>query len=195
MINNNSSAEEALIEAINKQTKILQTLTRPYVIVDVFPKRVINMLYFRVRNTGKTPAFKIFVAPTDEIPFRKGNSSDILFFQNPITALGPGDEISFFYNSAIELFSKVNPILKFSVEVKYQDIEEQHYSNIFNINIEMLKGLSLDLVVNDRIERTLEQIQKEIEKISRSVDRFVQYQEEKDIKKKQPKKTVIKASK
>ena len=94
----------------------------------------------------------------------------------------------------IELFAKENPTLKFSVEVKYQDVEEQNYSHIFNINIEMLKGLSLDIAETDRIERSLEQIQRETEKLSRSVERFVQYQYEKDIKEKQQKKRSTKAS-
>jgi len=85
-----------IFAGLSNQVNLFEKLVRPYVIVDVYPKRSINMLYFRIRNVGKIPAYQITVAPKEEIPFRKQSSSDLLIFQNPISAIGPGEEISFF---------------------------------------------------------------------------------------------------
>lgn len=167
--------------AIN-QTSLTEKLVRPYVILDVYPKRSINMLYFRIRNVGKTPAYQIAVTPKEVIPFRKQSSSDLPIFQNPISALGPGEELSFFYESAIELFSRENPILKFYISAEYYDSTKHRYHDNFYLNLEIFKGLSLDMPASDRLVKELERIQRDIEKISRSVDRIAQYELQKEWK-------------
>ena len=170
-----------IFEALNNQTKSLEQMIRPYVIVDIYPKRSINMLYFRIRNVGQSPAYKISIIPETDIPFRKRHSSDLPIFQNPISAIGPGEELSFFYESAIELFSKEDPVLEFSVCAEYCDTSKKKYHDDFFINLGIFKGLSLDMPASDRLVSELERIQRELEKLSRSVDRIVQNELSKDL--------------
>ena len=61
--------QESVAETLKKQTQLLDKLVRPYVIADVYPRRPVNMLYFRIRNVGRTPAYNIRVNVNPPIQF------------------------------------------------------------------------------------------------------------------------------
>src|SRR3990172_9386295 len=113
--------EQVLHDILLKQTEVLARLTRPYVIVDIYPRRSVNTLYFRIRNTGLTPAFNIRTKIHPPIPLRQRLSSELNIFSRPVGVLGPKEELSFFFDSAIELFSRENPIFQFDVGLEYSD--------------------------------------------------------------------------
>ena len=175
--------EKKIVAALEKQTKALELMLRPFVIVDVFPRRSINMLYFRVRNVGQTPAYNIKVRPTKDIPFRKKKSSELEFFKNKIGVLGPKEEISFLYDSAIELFNRENSILEFDVSVSYVDEEKISYKNAISINIEMFKDLAFELPPMSLLASDIERLRSETERIARSIDRIEQRQMRENSKK------------
>ena len=129
--------QERLIQAINKQTEALEKLARPYVIVDVYPRHSVNVLYFRVRNVGYTPAYNIRVRMDPPVPFRQRMSSDLNFFKQAVGALGPSEEISFFFDSAIELFERENPVLQFEVTLEYSDLDKVAYNETISINLSL----------------------------------------------------------
>jgi len=165
-------AQKLILNLLAKQTEILERIARPYVIVDVYPRRYVNMLYFRVRNVGQTPAFNIRMTPEPPIPIVGRLSSELNIFQQPIGVLGKEEEISFFFNSAIELLSKEDATLQFEVRLEYTDSNGSLYKQLLPVNDDLLRNLSLELPAADRILEKLERIQKEIERIARYADRL-----------------------
>jgi len=165
-------AQKLILNLLAKQTEILERIARPYVIVDVYPRRYVNMLYFRVRNVGQTPAFNIRMTPEPPIPIVGRLSSELNIFQQPIGVLGKEEEISFFFNSAIELLSKEDATLQFEVRLEYTDSNGSLYKQVLPVNVDLLRNLSLELPAADRILEKLERIQKEIERIARYADRL-----------------------
>ncbi len=159
--------ETQLLEAIERQTESLKRFTRPQVIADVFPRHFVNALYFRIRNVGNVPAYKIRVTIDPPVHFRKRISSKLGFFNSPIPALGPREEIAFFLESAVELFNQQNPVLEFKTHVDYTDAEQNAYEQTFSIDLELLKGLALEMPITDKILDELDNIRREIEKIAR----------------------------
>jgi hypothetical protein len=160
-------SESKLLEAIERQTESLRRLTRPHIITDVFPRHFVNALYFRIRNVGNTSAYGIRVTITPPINFRNHISSELGIFRSPIPALGPREEIVFFLNSAVELFNQKDAILAFKTLVNYTDVEQHQYEETFPIDIELLKGLALEMPIGDRILDELSDLRREIEKIAR----------------------------
>lgn len=163
-------AQKLIMNLLARQTEILERIARPYVIVDVYPRRYVNMLYFRVRNMGQTPAFNIRMTPDPPIPIVGRLSSELNIFQQPIGVLGKEEEISFFFNSAVELLSKEDATLQFEVKLEYADSNGNLYKQVLPVNVDLLRNLSLELPATDRILEKLERIQKEIERIARYVD-------------------------
>ena len=165
--------EQVLHDILLKQTEVLARLTRPYVIVDIYPRRSVNTLYFRIRNTGLTPAFNIRTKIDPPIPLRQRLSSELNIFSRPVGVLGPKEELSFFFDSAIELFSRENPIFQFDVGLEYSDADNATYQQTIHIDIELLKNLAIELPATDKIADELGRIQKELEKLARYTDRLL----------------------
>lgn len=165
---------EALNELIRQQTEALEKWIRPHVIVDVYPRWFVNMLYFRVRNVGQTPAYNIRVTIDPPIPIRHRTSSDLNLFQHPISVIGPHEEISFFFDSAIELFRREDAVLQFDVKLEYMGPDGEEYENLIAVNIDLLRDLSIELPADDKIVERLERLQKEVETVARYVDRLHQ---------------------
>ena len=162
--------QEDLLEMLRKQTQALDKLARPYVITDVYPRRSVNMLYFRIRNVGLTPAFNVQAHIQPPIPFGRRMSSDLNIFDRPIGVLGPREEISFFFDSAIELFRKEDSILSFEVQIYYTDVGETPYEQAIRIDIDLLKHLSIELPASDRVLDELELIKRHLQEIARYVE-------------------------
>jgi len=66
--------------------------------------------------------------------------------------------------------------------VEYYDTDRHRYGDDFVINLELFKGLSLDMPASDRMLKELERIQRDVEKLSRTVDRIVQHELSKEWK-------------
>ena len=163
---------QALTELVTRQTEALEGWIRPHIIVDVYPRWLVNMLYFRVRNVGQTPACSIRMTIDPAIPIRQRKSSDLNVFQQPISVLGPHEEISFFFDSAIELLRKEDAVLQFDVKLEYLGPNGKEYESVMPVNIDSLRDLSIELPAADRLVERLERLQKEIERIARYVDRL-----------------------
>ncbi len=159
--------ELTLAEALERQTHLLNRLARPYVIADVYPRFSVNVLYFRIRNVGQTPAYDIRPIIDPPIPFRKASSSDLDIFKGAIGVLGPQEQISFFYDSAVDLFSKQDTPLQFHVNVRYVDSDKIAYDERFSIDVNLLRGLALEMPVADKVFDELQSIRKEIETIAK----------------------------
>lgn len=171
---------ERCFEAIEKLTEALTDITRPYVIVDVYPRRSVNMLYFRIRNVGYTPAFNISAKIDPPIPFRKRSSAELSIFSRAIGTIAPKEEISFFFDSAVELLNREKPLLQFDVLLEYSDTHDVFYRQTIHIDIEVLKNLSLELPALDKVTGELEQIHKDLEKIARYTEHLLQEEMMKD---------------
>jgi hypothetical protein len=161
-----------IVDLLTRQTKILEQLARPYVIVDLYPRRYVNMLYFRVRNVGQTPAFNIRMIAEPPISIMGRLSSELNIFQKPIGVLGKGEEISFFFGSAVELMSEEEPTLQFEVKLEYVDSDGNQYKQVLPVSIDLLRNLSLELPAADKMLEQLERIKRETEKIARYADRL-----------------------
>ncbi|MFW6116261.1 MAG: hypothetical protein ACOC6F_00905 [bacterium] len=172
--NDNSSADQfgGIVDLLTRQTESLEQMARPYVIVDVYPRRYVNMLYFRIRNVGQTPAFDVCVRPTETVSIAGHSSSELNIFQQTITALGRGDEISFFVGSAVELFDEDEPASEFAVDVQYEDSKGRAYEDRQLVDTRLLRDLALELPAADEMLRKLERTRKEIEKIARYTERL-----------------------
>ena len=159
--------QECISEALHKQVDLLGKLVRPYVIADVYPRRSVNMLYFRIRNVGRTPAYDIRVDVNPPIRFRGRSSSELNIFARSIGVLGPGEEISIFFNSALELFNTDDSILQFEIELEYADSDETRYTTTISIDIDLLRGLAVELPATDKILDELDRIHGKIGEIAR----------------------------
>ena len=158
-----------IFKAINNLTATTDRSIRPYIIVDILPRRSINMLFFRIKNVGKTPAYQITVTPETELVFGKKKTTDLLIFNYPISAIGPGEEISFYYDNAIELFARDNVQFDFPVKVKYADITQRYFEEKMVINTEIYKGLSIDLSPEEIALKEIQRIQYSIEKLYQTI--------------------------
>jgi hypothetical protein len=168
-----STSLQALIaDSLARQTEILERMVRPYVVVDVRPRRYVNALYFRVRNVGQTPAFQIRVTPDKAVPIGRGSSSELNIFNEPISVLGTGDEISFFFGSAADLLGEEESILQFDVELRYADSNGKSYEEKISVDIDLLRGLAFELPAIDEILTKLDQTRREISKIARYAQRL-----------------------
>jgi hypothetical protein len=164
------SSSEALKELMRQQIEMLGKWIRPYVIVDVYPRWFVNSLYFRVRNVGQTPAYHVRMTIDPPIPIRNRMSSDLRIFQQPISVLGPNEEMSFFFDSAIELLGEEGAVLQFDVKLQYAGSDSREYERIMPVNIDLLRGLAIELPATDKIIEKLERLEKEIERIARYTD-------------------------
>ena len=170
--NSSTTHREPVIDLLTRQAEALEQMSRPYVIVDVHPRRYVNMLYFRIRNVGQTPAFNVHVRPRETVSIVDHSSSDLNIFQQPIAALGRGDGISFFMGSALELFNEAEPALEFEVDVQYEDSSGTLYEDKQLVNVGLLRDLAIELPVVDEMLQKLERTRKEIEKIGRYTERL-----------------------
>lgn len=157
----------SLLEILERQTRTLEQLARPYVIADVYPRWHVNMLYFRVRNVGQTPAFDIRVSLDPPVDFPAGSSAELNIFRQPISALGKGEEISFFFNSAIELFNNEDIPRRFEVALQYRDMQGTQYRELLVLDVDLWRHLALELPASDKLLNDLARIQSELEKLAR----------------------------
>jgi hypothetical protein len=125
-----------------------------------------------LRNTGTTPAYNINLGIEPSITIRNKISSELNIFRKPIPVLGAKEEISFFFDSAIELFNKENHLTEFSVHLKYHNNENENYEETISIDIELFKDLALELPASDKLIEILDKTQKDLEKISRYIERL-----------------------
>lgn len=137
--------------------RTLTSLERPIVIVDVFPQRRLNLLYFRIRNVGVTPAYGVRIAPSAPFMIRSQSSSDLNIFNRPVPVIAAGDAISFLFDTAAELSSRIEEYQPIRFKVEYEDIAGGNYKDTATIDITLLKGLEL-LTPSD--ERTLDKLAK-----------------------------------
>lgn len=170
--NSDTAHREPVVDLLTRQAEALEQMARPYVIVDVHPRRYVNMLYFRIRNVGQTPAFNVQVRPRETVSIVGHSSSDLNIFQQPIAALGRDDGISFFMGSALELFDEDEPALEFEVDVQYEDSRGTLYEDRQPVNVGLLRDLAIELPAADEMLRKLERTRKEIEKIGRYTERL-----------------------
>jgi hypothetical protein len=168
-----TSSQEHIVDLLNRQIEILQRIARPYVVVDIYPRRYVNSLYFRIRNVGQTPAFQVQVKPDKTIPIGRESSSELSIFEKPIGVLGEGDEISFFFGSALELFrEEEETAIEFDVELSYVDSTGRTYEEKISVDLDLLRGLAVELPAIDKLVDKLERTRKEISKIARYAERL-----------------------
>ena len=86
-----------------------------------------------------------------------------------IPVMGPGDSISFFYDSAIELLQEGKDTA-FSGRVSYHDTSGSQYENEFRFDVEMFRNLAL--VSEGQFEHDLksemERLRRDVEEISQA---------------------------
>ena len=165
------ASDHQVVDLLQEQVRLFRAWMQPNVIVDVYPRRAVNMLYFRIRNVGHTPAFNIRVTVDPDILLGTDErSSELNIFNQAISVLGPRDEISFFFDSALELFDKPEAVTEFKATTVYHDADGVEYKRQFQLNLNLLKGLAIELPASDKVLDQLERIHREVEKIARYAD-------------------------
>ncbi len=168
--NNQKPADQTfaeLVATLSKQMTALEHWLRPYVIVDLIPRHSVNFLYFRIRNVGQVPAYQIHLSVDPPISILDREALELNLFKRGISVLAPQDELSFFFNSALELFNDSETILQFRVTVNYAGPGGKNYVDEFMLDAELLQGLAVELPPFDKIVEQLERIKKEIEPLAR----------------------------
>lgn len=160
-------------DLIRQQLDVLERSVRPYILVDVYPRFFVNALYFRIRNVGQTPAYNIRLTVDPPVEMRGTSSNDLPIFCRPIPALGPAEEISFFFNTATALFAK-DSVRQFTVTVSYEDEVQREYERALGIDLDLLRGLAIEMPSAGEIRRTLDKIEKNLDKMSRYFERLRQ---------------------
>ena len=120
---NETNEQQPVSKVLQELTDTIKHWLRPYVVVDIVPRQSINMLYFRIRNVGQVPAYNISLSVDPPISIHKREASELGIFDRGIGVLAPQDELSFFLNSAVELFNNPDAVLKFDVTVQYKKIK------------------------------------------------------------------------
>lgn len=156
---------------LRQQLDVLERSVRPYILVDVYPRFFVNALYFRIRNVGQTPAYNIRLTVDPSVEMRGTDSNDLAIFCRPITALGPAQEISFFFNTATALFAK-DSVRQFTVTVGYEDEVQREYERALGIDLDVLRGLAIEIPSADEMRRSLDKIEKNLAKMSRYFERL-----------------------
>lgn len=136
----------------------------PAVIVRLIPgHKNPNLLHFSVKNTGGGPAYDISIKFLPNLPYRENTSLNTLnMFQN-MPLLEQGEEISFYYMHAAELYNTSHP-KKVDVTVTYYNAPKQNqrskkFMNNYNIDFEERRG-QMSLEVKD-----MNDLVKEIEEL------------------------------
>jgi len=127
-------------------------------------------LYFRIRNVGHVPAYQIRLVVDPPISIRDRVVSELNLFQRGIGVLAPHDELSFFFDSAIELFNNPDAVLQFSIRIDYVGPDDEEYADEFPIDAELLRNLAVELPPSDKIVEQLKRIQRELERLARYAD-------------------------
>jgi len=160
------AAVSALVSAVQNQTQVLQTWLRPHVIVDLFPRRQINMLYFRVRNVGPLPAFQIKLSVDPPVMARQKSTADLNLFNDQMSVLGPHEEVSFFFDSALDMLGRDQTQRHFYVDVKYVGPNGENYHSQITVNVDILRNLALELPTADQVVDQLRDIQVQVKKMA-----------------------------
>lgn len=160
----------SLAEMSAKQSEALERLTRPYVVVDIRPRQFVNMLYFRLKNAGRTPAHEVRMAIDPPIALRDRRSDEINAFERALPVLAPLDEIWFFFDSAVDLFNREDAPLDFQIHLCYRDADDQQYDETTRIDVEWFKGLALEIPIEDRLLTQIEKIEKHLGRLAHYVD-------------------------
>jgi hypothetical protein len=168
-----NSHEHQIMELLQEQVTLFRAWMQPLVIVDVYPRRSINLMYFRIRNVGQTPAFNIRVVVDPTLTLGTNTlSSELNIFNQAIGVLGPKEEISFFFENAVSLSERPEIITQFQVTTTYRDLDDKEYTRTFEIDLNLLKGLAIELPASDKVVDQLERIRRDIEKLARYADRL-----------------------
>lgn len=154
---------------------LLKRQIRPHVLVDVFPRRHVNLLYMRIRNVGLTPAYNISVDFPAQAKMMRRPINDYKIFEG-LPVLAPGETIAFLYGSAVELFSGEDEVRRFRATVKYLDEEGHIYEEQTIVDIDVFRNLALE--VDGHFESKL---RSEFEKISRDLAEISRWFREKRI--------------
>lgn len=163
----NKNADFLLEKKLDSLLQIGKMIARPYVAIDVFPRGFVNILYMRIRNLGKTPALNVCIKFDQTFAIRGIPVSEYRIFDN-IPVLGPNDNLSFLFGSAVEILNDKDAIKQFSGHVKYADVDGIKYENPFNFDLEIYKDLVLayDDKFEQNIKSEIERLRTEIQEIS-----------------------------
>lgn len=142
--------------------------TRPFVQVDIEPRRFLN--YLSIKNTGQTAAsdvkIRFSVAP------EQAHKSGLSWLEAPalrdgIPLLAPGREIRFFFDSFIERKESTLPA-RYDGTVTYGTHgRDERYEERFVLDL----GMYMESVFGDR---TLDDLVGEIEKLSKEIAKWTE---------------------
>jgi hypothetical protein len=164
------SAFGALFTALEMRLDRIER-TRPFVVVD-FQLTHSQLIYFTVRNLGSGIARNVSLE-FDPVPVDLNGRrlTDFPIFQKPVRILAPGGEIRQLFHIATQLLAGDTPTA-FKVTAKYQGEGSWRYSDVFDIDLQQYKGMT---VPPETTEEHLAQLVDKVDKLVKSLDRAIKF--------------------
>lgn len=129
-----------------------ELLEEPAISVKIVPEfKDPNFLFLVIKNTGGGPAYDISVEFTPDLDYKGSTLNELNMFKN-MPLLDKGEEVSFFFDSAVEFFKSQKPMQVKAKITYYKTPAEKKASKQFSreikLNFEERKG-QLHLIRRD----------------------------------------------
>jgi len=154
------------------ETRTIRKLdSDPVLSIHISPShRWIHILMVTIENTSRSPILdlRFETQPPIEDLASSGTKLEFLKNLNNLQYLAPGQKITSFYGSALEIL-KNNPAPKVKISVKYKDIRKQNHNTTFLLDPNKFRGLSnIGKPAEDEISKSLEKLTKAITSVVKS---------------------------
>jgi hypothetical protein len=129
-----------------------ELLEEPAVSVKIVPElKDPNFLFLVIKNTGGGPAYDISVEFIPDLEYKGSTLNELNMFKN-MPLLDKGEEVSFFYDSAVDFFKSQKP-MQIKANITYyktpaENNGSKQFSREIKINFEERKG-QLHLIRRD----------------------------------------------
>jgi hypothetical protein len=143
---------------------------RPRVFFNISPSKThsSNLYDVILRNSGGSPAFNITCLFDPDLPYGKDSSLSKLNVFRDLGYLERGDEIRFFFESAVNFLNDPNFPKKTKVKIEYNDSAGISFTDTYVVDLERLRDTYMleEYKISD-IPRELANIRRRLESIER----------------------------